>query len=741
MPPTAQFDFPGVQAVLDFSYTCSLGITPGIITVRSLPAITPAGTESVGPCAGTFRFSDGVQGLTVRDCRLAPNGFRQTQSGAGRFWEYRLQDRRWRWEDGYAIDGDYNQLDDHKKLIPWAVRSPFQLAVLCLEAMGEVGYAIDMPAGLAVAGGAFGPGDVLVSPRAGYLALGQNAPATNTNPRVTWDGVPAARALANLCAEYGRAVVYNPIGDQVSIQVLGTGSVPPPGAVLNLSPGVDPPRVPVAIVGRGSPTRFQMRLALRPVAREWDGSWQPLGEVSYAPTQGGQKMVVAVFGSDFTLNGVVIFAADLAGAAAAVNACADPRVAGKVTANVVYDTGLAYTASSVAQCLQLTGTADGDEFDLQFGQEAVCLAGPSVAGRGFATANPFSFATVVNTPQLSYRQAQELAQGSVWRCFQVVAVDPADLTKPGTPIPGGAKLFNRFLAILQDTKPEQVAPRPGDVDRIDPATGQPFFEDTYNGYSKDRAPSCYGRLSFDITGGNWANDAARVLNNTPRRSQFYRPGFTVVDPLRQVVQFAGPVYGILGGASARLTNAKLPDGVTRGDARFVSPELVIETGVTLLDPATLTPFRYTYSLALGNASAPARTISVPEAQADTIGVYDAAHNLTGVTTTDLYAQNCAAQQCLATAATYQTGKSLVGEYVGIVPIALSGMTRQVTYQMGPAGFTTTASTNSEHSTVVPTYPARRRAENVPLDPVRSAQNLASLSTPLNAVNKIVGGGG
>ena len=740
MPPTAQFDFPGVQRVLDFTYTCSVGVTPGVISVRALPALTPFGSESIGPGYGTFRFSDGVQGLTVRDCRLAPNGFRQTQDASGRVWEFTLHDRRWRWDEGYAIDGDYNQLDDHKKLIPKTVRSPYQLACLCLDAMGEIGYSVDMPAGLCcqvVPGvvGLGGPGDVLVDPRAEYLRLGQNFPATNTNPRVTWDWQPAARVLANLCSQYGRVVVYNPAGDQVSVQVLGTGALPPSGAVLNLSPGFDPPRVPLAIIARGAETRFQMRLAFRPVARDWDDSWQPLDSVSYAPAQAAQQMDVLVYGNTGSINGVPFFGSYQQIADQITNST-DPRVRGKLIAAVVTTGGGTGGGPLVAECLRVTGLDAGYEFDPSFTGEMVCLAGPCVAGTGFTFCNPNDFSEVVATANLTYQQARERALSSVWRDYQMVAVDPADPTKRGTPIPGGGRLFERFLAVLQDTRPEQVAPRPGDVNRVDPATGQPYFEDTYNGYSKDRAPATFGRLHFNIAaGGNWADGSRLTFSNTPRRSRFYVP-FTIVDPLRGVVQFSQAIYGLLGGATARETNAKLPAGVLPGQACFLPTDLVVETGVTLLDPITRSPLRYTYALALAGATAPARTIRVQEAQADSIGLYDSRHNLTGVTTSDLYAQNCAAQQCLATALTYQTGKSLTAPLVGIVPVALSGATRQVTWAMSRAGFTTTASVNSEHSTVTLPFPARRLRENLTQDAARAAQNLASRPDPANAVRRL-----
>ena len=104
--------------------------------------------------------------------------------------------------------------------------------------------------------------------------------------------------------------------------------------------------------------------------------------------------------------------------------------------------------------------------------------------------------------------------------------------------------------------------------------------------------------------------------------------------------------------------------------------------------------------------------------------------------------NAATVTAAAVAATYQTGTALPVKYVGIIPIALSGITRQITWEMSPAGFFTTASTNSEHSTVVPPYVTRRRQENLPQDSVRALQNLLTQPTGnLNAVQRFVGRNG
>ncbi len=132
MPWTCDFTYPGVTSFRSLRYTCSLGITPGVVTVLCHPASTPAGTGDL-----TFGVTDGTttRTITLRDCLLdRPQG---TSDATARVLVLTLLDRRWKWMDRYPINGFYNQRDSHEKLVPWTVRSPYQLAIICLKAMGE----------------------------------------------------------------------------------------------------------------------------------------------------------------------------------------------------------------------------------------------------------------------------------------------------------------------------------------------------------------------------------------------------------------------------------------------------------------------------------------------------------------------------------------------------------------------------------------------------------------------------
>jgi hypothetical protein len=706
------------QGVLDFSYTCSVGISPGVAIIRA-----PAGNYAPN-MAGDLKFSDGIKGFTLSGCIVAPNGgFREIRSASGRIWELQILDRRWRWADGYAISGNYNQIDRHGKLIPWSIRSPFQLAYLLLTEMGEVNFSIDLPAGLATGKSRYrgsiprGNGDKWFNPDIGYLEIGQNLPATGTNPPTQWNEIPAARALANLADQYGRVVVWDPASDQVSVVPIGSGLGPPNnGAMLVQSPGVNIAQVPAAIVAKGPPTRHQARLVFRPVGRDWDDSWQPLERLSYAPKMTPQKMRVACFNATvYTLNGKKYTGSP-------------SQVAVQVNSSSGDATILAQESDGV---LYLTAIEPGKEFNLRSNGEDICLDGPIADDYGFNECPPPLFPTVVPTEQRTFRQNLQLAQSSIWRHWQLVVNDPSDPSIIGVPIPGvggaGAlkgRLFYRYLCVLENTCPEQIVPRPGDNNRIDPVTLQPYAHDIYDGYAKDSAPKTFGGLHRPVSGnGSWAKDLLLHFGNTPPKSRFYIP-FNIVDPERQIVEFARPLYRVLGG-SGRLGNEALPAGITPGRAAYVPTDLVIEMGLTLLDDTTFAPKRISVVKSIPGGTGPNRVIQVPDAHAEFIGIYDEEHRYKGFARYDLYAEAALANQATATALTYDTTGVRTVTYVGIVPIPMTGVNRQATYTLGRNGFTTTVGANTEYSNVVNPFPTRRRVENLPPDDVRAMQNLLS----------------
>ena len=78
-------------------------------------------------------------------------------------------------------------------------------------------------------------------------------------------------------------------------------------------------------------------------------------------------------------------------------------------------------------------------------------------------------------------------------------------------------------------------------------------------------------------------------------------------------------------------------------------------------------------------------------------------------------------------------------YNGIEPIPCDGAVTQVTWTVGEGGASTVASINSEHSPVVPPYPARRRAENLRPTEQQKIENAANPARTNMFAPKPIGG--
>lgn len=139
----------------------------------------------------------------------------------------------------FAVYGEYNtNLDDanYNQTSIYA-RTTHQLAILCLEAMGEVGYSLGMLPNL--------PG-----------------------PPVQWDGNDPAIELQNLCSAYGCLVTLTP-QDRVYIARDGFGRTPQPDSrQMDFTSSTEPPIIPAALVFEGGQSHIQHDLYLEPVAEE-----------------------------------------------------------------------------------------------------------------------------------------------------------------------------------------------------------------------------------------------------------------------------------------------------------------------------------------------------------------------------------------------------------------------------------------------------------------------------------------
>ncbi len=264
--------FPGLSGVLSGTYTLSLGISPGSAHVEA-----PAG-KNVG-AGGDLTFSDGAGGtVTLRGCKIDYMSYRQGASG--KIATYSILDRRWKWRPdsgGGEISGTYNfRICDNTNdtvasaqsntIVPGSLRTPQQLADLCLQAMGESGADSSALAGFA-----------------------------DSFPAVDWQNDNPAKCLAELCDLFGCRVCLN-AHDKVSIVQTGQGSGLPSTQELEDSDTVDPPEVPDSITVVGGRTRYQIDWPLQAVGLDIDGSIKPLARLSYAPALWGAD---GAFGPNF----------------------------------------------------------------------------------------------------------------------------------------------------------------------------------------------------------------------------------------------------------------------------------------------------------------------------------------------------------------------------------------------------------------------------------------------------------
>ncbi|TWT34686.1 hypothetical protein [Blastopirellula retiformator] len=256
--PEASFSFPGVSDFVEVRYTLAHGVSPGRITLRTLPgAAEPA---AVG--TATFRYA-GTR-IEMPNCRVEAVTAETDYAGRARL-RFEILDQRWAWRFG-AISGEYNvRSPDGKIIVPETEKTPRELAQLCLDALGEKGEVSAMPDRL--------------------------------RPYVNWDYKVPALALADLADACGCRVVLK-IGGRVAVEPAGQG------ANLSLSPAAiageavyDPPEAPTGFKFVAAPTLYQADFDLAPVAVEPNGEIVPLDDVSYAPEKGWQTEPVDDLGN------------------------------------------------------------------------------------------------------------------------------------------------------------------------------------------------------------------------------------------------------------------------------------------------------------------------------------------------------------------------------------------------------------------------------------------------------------
>ena len=608
MSKKAFASWPGLNGIARLTYTASHGITPGKAIVTSVPtaADSPAPQQF-----GDLIFGDGDTTITLSGCRVS--NIRSSMGGEGLVWILEVEDRRWSWRDMFAIDGLYNQLDPNGKLIPWTIQSPTELAILCLENLGEENYSIDMPPGLTSAQGAAGAA-AAGNANNGFLQVGQLFPPTGTNPPVSWVAEPTAQALARLCDKFGRHLVYSPISDTVSVAVPGRGNALPDGAVFRTTPSLASSDTPSSLTIVGSPTRYQMRLLLVPVGLEWDESYRPIDQLSYMPAGGWGKSVPP-------------------------------------------------------------------------------------------------FINVTATDNLTILQARDLANQSVYKCYQIADMDVCQTRGPQPiQVPGYGPITQRQQLVLDDTQVEFIVPDPGDPNVRDARNPNvPLIANWYRGYARNKISAVFGRVAVPTNKAAFFNRAGAA--NTPADSQVYVQ-FTT-DPVYQVITFNEPVYAFgTFNAGVGPVNGITYDAVPMG--RIVAPALILQTAVTVRDFPTgeLNRFELTQQLAGADPTWPPKFIVKSDVQENVIGNYDSTNTIESVESVEDDPEIRATYYLQGEIANLNPGAGLTNGYNGILAIDLDGAISQVTWDIDGDGMTTTASVNSEHQIWIAEYPARRRAENL-----------------------------
>ncbi len=682
--------------------TLSHGLTPGVAVLRCSPQPLPPASD------GTLVVTDGVLGeIVLNNCHL--DDLRVNRDESGQYWTLSIVDRRWKWRDLGNIQGQYNQLNPFGHLIPWTIRSPTELAAICLDAMGEVGYTILMPSGI---------------PSQPPYVQTDIFNISGVNPPIVWDGIPPAQALQQLCDLFGVRIVYQWSTDSVLITPIGVGGPLPQGSIHTQSIALKNPETPDSIAVRGAPTRYQVRLNLFAVGRDWDGSYRPINYLSYAPrpiTPGtvqesqvvltnpvsGIQWFVTIGQTIVSVTSTGSLTSDLTAIAAQINA--SPALSGIVSASstgtaVVITGAVIGSTFDVTVDVSSTGQQPPPTIEADLVQEAQQPAQANVGD--WSNSPPPEFPNIRAVPgRLTYAQAKALAQETVWRCYQVWNIQTSGEgtdAQISTPIivPGYSKnpIIRANQLILDDKQVDQVVPMPADPGLIGP-DGRPIVVNLYSGYSLDKPAAVFGSVNVDPTlrNGIWYPGAVTVPGttdgNTPEGSQILVP-FTV-DPEFVLIKFSQPVYKYL------------PAGKITAPA-----PLTLQTAVQVRDPVDNQVTHFWKLIPLpGNAvGTNPRVYQHDDVQVNVTSVYDDSNILQGFSIletdplirADYYLANHLKEYLL-------TGAQ-INAYNGIMPIDLDGAIQQVTWEVGEGGCSTTASLNTEHSLYIPPYPMRRRAE-------------------------------
>jgi hypothetical protein len=270
--------WPGVAGFIECVFTSSWGRTPGVASLTLSPSAEP---EAVGDLV----LTDGRGGeLVIADCKVArPTG--QLSGGQTPSVTLTIEDARWRWRYLKSVRGRYNILQPRtnttplvftptnpqgipwqpprqapkgeEAILPWTRKTARELATILCELL------VDRSRGAA------------------YDVSDLDDAAT---PSVDWDHVNPAEALEQLIEPLGCVLCFHPTTGDIKVARRGAGYELPEGLFMQGSQTVEMPIRPSRLRLWGARIRYQQRLKLRPVGLDFDGTWKPIEELSYAPS-------------------------------------------------------------------------------------------------------------------------------------------------------------------------------------------------------------------------------------------------------------------------------------------------------------------------------------------------------------------------------------------------------------------------------------------------------------------------
>ena len=243
--PQGMVSFPGLTFIRAASMTFSHGISPSSALVQIAPQ------AGFVPEPGTLRFTFAGTVISFPGALIDSASLRINQQGY--IWSLRILDRRWKWRFG-ELYGWYNRKLPDGSLDTTLQKTPQELAVLCLQAMGETQFdASGLP--------------------------------NNARPEMNWVAANPANELANLCDALGCRVVLG-LDNLVRTPQTGVGAGLPVPLSINEGFGINPPNRPDKLMVVCGPSVYQSRWQLAAIGRDADGSIKPIDNLSYKPTAG-----------------------------------------------------------------------------------------------------------------------------------------------------------------------------------------------------------------------------------------------------------------------------------------------------------------------------------------------------------------------------------------------------------------------------------------------------------------------